>query len=436
MIEKTVERADAGFRFHTVKTDKFKMSRLSFNFILPADADRSPRTRLMLATMMRGCEKYPSVVAINQKLDELYGATVTWRASSVGERHVFAISCKVLSNKYRFSGDEASIVKSVCDIIMEILFAPLLDANGLLSASNFESERKLALDAIKAKINDPKSYSVEKCKNLMFKGNKAGISVEGTAEQIEKMTLREVSENIEYFLKNAALECYYVGSDDVDDVIDTIGKKFASIGRERVGIIGEEKAFVREDRANLNVLEETMNASQSRLNIGCTSGVIMSDSDYYAICLFNEIYGGSSVAKLFMNVREKQSLCYYCYSSYGSATGVLMIGCGIKSENREKAYSEIEKQLREMQNGSFTEDDISTAKRAVISGLLQISDSPAAIEAFKFRRFLAGVDESPAEVMKKINAVSKEEIVAVAKKVRFDSVYFLCGNGEGEDDDE
>ena len=89
-----------------------------------------------------------------------------------------------------------------------------------------------------------------------------------------------------------------------------------------------------------------------------------------------------------------------------------------------------------MQNGSFTEDDISTAKRAVISGLLQISDSPAAIEAFKFRRFLAGVDESPAEVMKKINAVSKEEIVAVAKKVRFDSVYFLCGNGEGEDDDE
>ena len=436
MIEKTVERADAGFRFHTVKTDRFKMSRMSFNFILPADAERSPRTRIMLATMMRGCKKYPSVVAINQKLDELYGATVTWRASSVGERHVFSISCKVLSNKYRFGGDEESIVKSVCDIIMEILFAPLRDENGLLSASNFESEKKLAIDAIKAKINDPKSYSAEKCKSLMFKGNAAGISVEGTVEQIEKMTLFEVSENIEYFLKNAALECYYVGSDDIDDVICEIAEKFASVGRENVGMIGKEIALVRESGADLNTLEEAMNASQSRLNIGCTSGVIMSDSDYYAMCLFNEIYGGSSVAKLFMNVREKQSLCYYCYSSYGSATGVLMIGCGIKSDNREKAYSEIENQLFEMQKGNFSEGDISTAKRTVISGLLQISDSPAAIEAFKFRRFLAGALESPADVIEKINAVTKDDIVAVANKVRFDSVYFLCGNGEEDECDE
>ena len=201
-------------------------------------------------------------------------------------------------------------------------------------------------------------------------------------------------------------------------------------------MIGEEIAFLRDENAELNTLEETMNASQSRLNIGCTSGVIMSDSDYYAMCLFNEIYGGSSVAKLFMNVREKQSLCYYCYSSYGSATGTLMIGCGIKSENREKAYSEIEKQLIEMQQGSFTEDEINTAKRTVISGLLQISDSPAAIEAFKFRRFLAGVDESPADVTERINAVTREDIVAVARKVRFDSVYFLCGNGEEDECDE
>ena len=436
MIEKTVELADAGVRFHTVKTDKFKMSRLSFNFILPADASRSPRTRIMLATMMRGCAKYPSVVAINKRLDELYGSTVTWRAATVGERHTFRISCEVLSNKYRLAGDDESIVKSVCDVIMEILFAPMLTEDGLLSESNFESEKKLAIDAIKAKINDQKSYAAEKCKSLMMKGHPAGISIEGTAEQIEKMTLFEVSENIKYFLENSLLECYYVGNDDIDDVIDEIGKKFSSIVRN-VGLdIGKESAFVREDSANLKVLEETMSVSQSRLNIGCTSGIVMSDPEYYAMCLFNEIYGGSSVAKLFMNVREKQSLCYYCYSSFGSATGTIMIGCGIKSENREKAYSEIEKQLLEMQNGNFTEDDIETAKRTVISGLLQIHDSPSAIEAFKIRRFLAGIDESPALVAEKIRAVSKEDIVAVAAKVRFDSVYFLCGNGEEDEYDE
>ena len=89
-----------------------------------------------------------------------------------------------------------------------------------------------------------------------------------------------------------------------------------------------------------------------------------------------------------------------------------------------------------MQNGNFSEDEINTAKRSTVSGLLQMHDSPSAIEAFKFRRFLAGVEESPEAVAEKINAVTKEEIVAVANKIRFDSVYFLCGNGEGEDDDE
>ncbi len=436
MIENIIERADAGFRFHTVKTDRFKMSRLSFNFILPADAERSPITRLMLATMMRGCEKYPSVVAINKKLDQLYGSTVTWRATSVGSRHTFRISCEVLSDRYRFEGDRESIVKGVCEVILEILFAPLRDENDMLSESNFESEKKLAIDAIKAKINDQKAYAAEKCKSLMLEGDPSGISVEGTVEQLEKITLRSVTENIEYFLKNSMLECYYVGSDDVSEVIDLVGERFEKIDRSSVSLLGEEKGFLREDCANLKTLDETMNVSQCRLNVGCTSGVVMKDSDYYAMSLFNEIFGGSSVAKLFMNVRERLSLCYYCYSSYSSATGTLMIGCGIKGENREKAYTEIENQLGQMKRGNFSERDIETAKRTILSGLLQMSDSPSAIEAFKFRRFLADVNESASEVSEKIKAVSKDEIVAVAQKVRIDTVYFLCGTGEEDEYDE
>ena len=433
MIEKTVERADAALRFHVNSTDKFKMSRLSFNFILPADAEMSPRVRLMLATIMRGCEKYPSVVAINKRLDELYGATVTWRATSVGDKHVFRISSEILSDKYRFSSDNESVVKSVCDVILEILFSPLRTDDGLLSGSHFESERKLAIDAIKAKINDQKAYAADKCRTLMFKGHPAGISVEGSVSQLEKMTLAEVSEALDYFLKKSAIECYYIGSDDVGEVIDSVCEKFVSMGRREIFCPENEKPFVPEFHRDIKQLSESMKVGQSRLNIGCVGGSVMGDDTYFAMSLFNEIFGGSSVAKLFMNVREKQSLCYYCYSSYGSATGTLMIGCGIKRENREKAFDEIKKQLIEMQEGRFDESDIETAKRTVISGLSQIFDNPSAIEAFKFRRFLAGISETPEEVADKIRAVTKEQIVAVAKNIRIDTVYFLEGVGEEDD---
>ena len=267
----------------------------------------------------------------------------------------------------------------------------------------------------------------------MFKGHPAGISVEGSVSQLEKMTLAEVSEALDYFLKKSAIECYYIGSDDVGEVIDSVCEKFVSIGRREIFCPENEKPFAPEFHRDIKQLSESMKVGQSRLNIGCVGGSVMGDDTYFAMSLFNEIFGGSSVAKLFMNVREKQSLCYYCYSSYGSATGTLMIGCGIKRENREKAFDEIKKQLIEMQEGRFDESDIETAKRTVISGLSQIFDSPSAIEAFKFRRFLAGISETPEEVADKIRAVTKEQIVAVAKNIRIDTVYFLEGVGEEDD---
>ena len=106
MFEKIIERKSTNFTLRAIKTDRFKMSRLSFNFILPADREKSPLTRLMLAVMMRGSGKYPSVVEINRALDEFYGATVTWRVNAVGGRHIFRISCEMLNNRYRFAGDE------------------------------------------------------------------------------------------------------------------------------------------------------------------------------------------------------------------------------------------------------------------------------------------------------------------------------------------
>lgn len=423
-------------RFHLVETDRFKMSRLSLNFILPADPYRSPLTRLTLAVMMRGCRKYPTVVDINKRLDDLYGATVTWRATAVGERHIFKISCEMLSNQYRLAGDCESVVRGVCDAVLDILLDPLLDGEGLLSAANFESEKSLAIDAIRAKINDQKAYAAEQCRDLMLADSPAGISVDGTEEQIEGFTLREITENMAYFLKNAVLECYYVGSDDVTDVAMEIANRLAPLGRSNIALCGREKALERAAGTPVREKTEKMRVSQGRLNLGYRCGVVMGAPDYYPMCLFNEMFGGSSVAKLFLNVREKRSLCYYCYSSYHSATGCLMVGCGIKPENRDLARKEIDKQLRAMKKGKFTEEELETAKRTVISGLRQISDSPSAMEAFAFRRVLSATPESVEDCVAKVMAVTAEEVVAAANRVMPDTVYFLSGDGREDDCDE
>ena len=150
------------------------------------------------------------------------------------------------------------------------------------------------------------------------------------------------------------------------------------------------------------------------------------------MAMFNEIFGGGSVAKLFMNVREKKSLCYYCYSSLHSATGTIKVGCGIDPDKKDEALAEIAAQLDAMKAGDFTDKEIETARKTLISGFTQIADSPASIEAFEFRRLLAGVVESVDSCRDAIMSVSAADIVNAAQKVVLDTVYFLNGYGEEE----
>ena len=435
MYDKITDLKSGRVRFHEIKTEKFKMSRLSFNFILPADKDGSPKIRLMLATLMRGCRKYPSVISINKKLDEIYGATVSWRCVSVGDKHVFKISSEMLGNRFRFADDSESIVERVCEVILDILFDPLLGDDGLLPEANFESEKKLAIDAIMAKINDQKAYASEKCKRLMFGDSPLGVGTEGSLEQIKNMTLEDVSRSVKRLLEGSAVECYYYGNDDVDGVKDMIDRAFSGIGRENIFSCGREYCFECDD-SEIKRGHDSMDVAQSRLNIGIVCDTVMSDGEYYAAVLFNDILGGSSQSKLFMNVREKNSLCYYCYSSYHSASGTIMIGCGIKAENYESAYNEIIAQAEEMKRGNISDEEIENSKKMFISGIKQMYDNPGAMEAYHFRRVLAGIEELPEQSIEGVLAVTKEDIVAVADKMKICAVYFLEGTSDTEDFDD
>jgi len=169
--------------------------------------------------------------------------------------------------------------------------------------------------------------------------------------------------------------------------------------------------------------------------LGYRCGTVLSDSDYYAMALFNEVFGGGSTSKLFMNVREKKSLCYYCYSSLHSATGTIKVGCGIDPSGKDEAIIEIAAQLNAMKSGDISDAEIETAKRTVIAGLRQVNDSPSAIEAYTFRRILAGVDESLDDSKEKITALTKEDVIKAAQKVVLDTVYFMRGYEEEEYDE-
>ena len=419
-------------RLHTLTTDRFKMSRFSINFIVNSDARLSPLYKLMLAVMMRGSEKYPTITALNHALDERYDTTVAYTNTRVGDKSIYKISCKMLKNKYVFKGDNTKILDEILEIVSDILLHPVKDNEGLLRSSLVESEKRIEIDNINARINDPKAYASEQCSRNMFKGSKYEV-YGGNIPLVSSFTARELADSIQRFFEECRIECFYVGDESHERILSLVEENFPfpSVYDEEIKYT-EDKFET--DRAE-QYIEEDQDVSQARLVLGYRCGTVLADEDYYAMALFNEIFGGGSTSKLFMNVREKKSLCYYCYSSLHSATGTIKVGCGIDPRKKDDALTEIDAQLNAMKAGDITDAELETAKRTVIAGLRQVNDSPAAIEAYTFRRILAGVDETVEDSRNKISALTKEVVIKAAGKVVLDTVYFMNGEEEEEYDE-
>lgn len=435
-MEKTDLIVNKGkWRLHATRTDKFKVSYLSFRFVLPKDAYRTPLTKLMLSVMMRGSEHYPTVTDLNRRLDELYDTTLSLNNSSLGEKCVFSVSCKMLNNKFLLDGDNTDVLLECVKIVEDVLCRPLFDEKGLLRADYVESEKKISVDSIRSIVNDQRAYALKKCIENMLGGTPFGISSSGDEATVTAFTAQEITENIKYFRENALVECLYIGAESAERVAEVIGNRFDCFTASSADKKYTEAAFV-SPRDSVTRASESMNVSQSRIAMGYTCGTVLPDNDYFAMLLANEIFGGSSTSKLFMNVREKKSLCYYCYSGYRSDRGTLRVECGVAPRNTDAAIDEIAHQLSALKAGNISDSEIDTAKNTIISGLVQNVDSQTAITAFILRRVLAGIEQTPEDCIKAVSAVTKEQIIEAAAKIKLDTVFVLEGNenADGEDD--
>lgn len=412
------------------QTDKFKMSRLSIAFIYDADKVESPKKMLTFSTLMRGSKNYPTVTKINCALDDLYGSTVLYRYSSDGDRHTFTFICEMLEQKYIPSDDRMDIIGGTLKILSDILFNPLFDSDGMFISEYVDSEKAIAIDNIRAKINDQRAYASSKCKKLLYDGAPCGISVDGDEETVSSFDRISLVECYKSIFLSARVECGYIGSENADTISRLLNEFFAQMPDSLNECSYGYTAF--QSDKDLLYAEEIKNVTQGRLSIGMSCGVVLGDNDYYAMSVFNEIFGGASTSKLFMNVREKKSLCYYCNSVYHLSKGAIFVSCGVNPDNKDEAYNEIMHQLDMMKNGEITADEIKTAKKMICGSLRQVTDSTSGIDGYAFRRAMAGLDESTMDTIEKINAVSYDDIVRVARLVEPKVVYFLRGEEEAD----
>ena len=419
----------------SVRTDKFKTGMLSFSVAMPRRKKSSPYNLLLSGVMRRGTQKYPGTAQLNRRLDDLYAATVEIKNQRLGENEIFTISSELLDDAY--CSDSTDIFGGVAELMGELLFCPLTGDDGSCTEKNVALEKKTAADSLRAEINNPRGYAMLRCSEIMERDNPELLTLDGMIREVESADRHSISAYYRDNIITRPIEVFYVGGLDRDTVADKLARVFGDLSASRRDT-AVPLSSVSADGNLRNVCEE-MPVSQGKLVIGARSGVCADSPDFCATLVANEILGGSPSSKLFMNVREKLGLCYYCSSSYNMYTGNIMIGSGIEVSDRERVQSAVFSELDDLKSGRISETEFQTAKKTLENQYRQIYDNPFELQGFYSGRRLFGIDCTVDECRRNISDVTKEQVISAARKIQPDTVFFLKGsvphNGEDCDDD-
>ena len=413
-----------GVHLRAIHTDKFKSAYLSVTFMAPLGKETASVNALVPYVLRRGCQEYPDMEALSAALDELYGGAIEPVVRKKGETQCVGFVASFLDDAYTLEGE--TILEPAAKLMGQLLLQPCLE-EGKFKRDYLEGEKANLIDRIRSQINDKRSYATQRLKQLMCEEEAYGVDAWGDEESAAAITDEALWDRYRNLLSACEVEVYYCGSAKPERVESSMREMLADLPRNEET---EETACEVRLTAGTEpqIIEEAMDVTQGKLAVGFrTGGMTVWEEDYPALVMLNAVYGGTTMSKLFMNVREKLSLCYYASSSVERMKGILWVSSGIEFDKYQQARDEILAQLEAIRRGEIEPWELEGARRTVMTSYMSALDSQARQEDFWLGQAAAGVDEGLEELAKRIEQVTCEQVVEAAHKLQLDTIYFLKG---------
>ena len=411
-----------GIRFHCCQNTRFKQGALSIQFIRPMKQEEAAANALLPAVLLRGTKEHPDLRAITLHLDDLYGASVSALVRRVGDYQTTGFYCGFMEDKFALAGDE--ILRPMVEFVGQLLLQPVLE-NGVFAADFVESEKKNLISTIESEKNDKRGYASAKLLKLMCKGDSFGLPRLGEKEDVEKITAQSLYAHYEKILRESPVELFYVGSGEPQAVATLLRDMLRKLNRQVQQLLPQTALQNTEGSHAV----EKMDVAQAKLCMGFVTPITNRTPEFAAMQVLNTVFGGGMTSKLFMNVREKMSLCYSIGSGYYGVKGIVTVSAGIDEDKETIVRREVLAQLEACRTGEITPAELVAAKEALLSSLRTVHDSPGAIEGYYAVAALSGLTLSVEEYREAITAVTAEDVIAAAKKLTYHSSFFLKGEG-------
>lgn len=414
-----------------VGTGKFKTSCMSVNLITQLSSDSAAKNALLPRVLRRGTAKHPDLDALSRELNSLYGAELHPLVRKKGEMHCIGFITDFIDDEY--AGEGENLLGRTAALIGEMLLSPFMQ-DGLFSEEYVASEKVNLIDDIRSSINDKRQYAGDRLLELMCEGEDYANGKYGSEAAVNAITAKALTEHYNMLIGTSRIEVIYCGSADAAHVEAAVAGALSALPRTSEGTVPRTNVTLGPKQPEMRVFTEALDVSQGKLSIGFRMGECMNNPNYAAIMVFNSVFGGAVTSKLFTNVREKLSLCYYASSAVDKHKGIMTVSSGIEFDKFDAAKDEILAQLDAVKHGDISDFELQSAKRAVMTSIKSTLDSSFGTEVLYFDYAAAGISVTPDELVGLVGNVTKDDVIKVAAGVKTDSVYFLKAKEGGSND--
>lgn len=407
-----------GVYFSSITDKRYKKNLISVAFSTQLSEDTATENVIVPVLLTKCNSKLPTYKAFNNKMSRLYASGIGGTAGRQYDLQTISFGAYYLDDIYALSGEKMTGIMT--DILIDCLTSPVTE-NGVFSEKFVELEKKTVIDNIETAINDKRSYAIERAIKTICKGEPASVCSYGTVEKAKLITPDSAYKAYRRMLETMPCEIICTGCSDFEGVAEKFAAAFEKAGRHD---IENTTIALSPVKTQTEEVTERLTVNQSKLVLGFKSH---SDDDA-ALVLLQKIFGGTTSSKLFRNVREKMSLCYYCSAARNDLKGIMLVNSGVENENIEKTKEAVIDQLEEIKNGNFTNEDINFAEMAIKNDFKSVADSAGNVSNWYFDCIRKNDIVTPEEKLGRYLGVSKERIIAAAKSMVLDSVYVLTGN--------
>lgn len=410
-----------GIKLHTINKDKFKTNLIAIMLTTKLDRNNITKNALIPAVLRRGTAKLNTQEEINKKLEEMYGASFDCGLDKTGDNQVLKFYIESVNDEFLPQDDE-KMLKTSLENIFELIFNPYLE-NGCFKKEYVEQEKENLKHIIEGKIDNKARYALDRCVEEMYKNQPYGLYKYGYIEDLSDINEEILYEHYTNLINQCKIDIFVSGllEDNIEDMIKN-NENIQKLEDRQPEYNEAELISKKADKEN--IVQESMDVNQGKLVIGLD--LDLDDKDLkYDVIIYNSILGGSANSKLFQNVREKASLAYTASSNYYKTKNNIFINCGIEIQNFDKCLDIIKKQIEDMKNGDFTDEEVENAKQGVIATIKTVDDEQDTEITYLFGQEMSKDALDLEQYMDRVSKVDKNKVIEIAKRVSINTIYFL-----------